>query len=208
MPHSPLPRLYLITDRQQTQSRPLASVLHGALEGGVQFVQLREKDLETIDLCRMTEQLIPLFSSYRTLWLINDRLDLALAYEATGVHLRSTSLPPAVARNILGPTRLIGASVHSQEEAVKAESEGADFVVLGPIYDTPSKRAFGKPLGCDTLHHSCHTTRIPVFAIGGITLERVTEVREAGAYGVAVISSILQAPDVVDTTRRFLDLLS
>ena len=203
-----LPHLYLLTDRHHTGQRPLTSVLTQALEAGTRLIQIREKDLPTRDLYQMAKTLRPLFSTHHAQWLINDRVDLVLALNASGVHLRATSLPTVVARQLLGSERLIGVSTHSREEVLRAESEGADFVILGPVFDTPSKRRYGQPIGPKTFEHACRSARIPVYAIGGITPERVIELRERGAYGVAIISSILQAPDIPGMTRRFLDLFA
>jgi thiamine-phosphate pyrophosphorylase len=171
------------------------------------MVQLREKDLEARALLHLAQELSPLLHDHRAEWLINDRVDLVLALKASGVHLRSNSLPVPIVRHILGPHRLIGISRHSFEEVKEAESQQADFVVVGPIYDTPSKRMYGQPLGVKALETICKAARIPIYAIGGITPERVTEVLDAGAYGVAVISSILQAQKIQETTQKFLDLL-
>ena len=203
-----LPRLYLLTDRHQTAQRPLLSVVTTALEGGARLIQLREKDLSTRELYQLAHNLIPLFTLHQAHWLINDRIDLVLALDAPGVHLRTSSLPTGIARQLLGPDRLIGVSTHSQEEVLRAEGEGADFVVLGPVFDTPSKRMYGRPLGLQVLENTCRATRLPVYAIGGITPEHVPELQSLGAYGVAVISSILQAPNIQDATKKFLDLLT
>ena len=205
---SSLPRLYLITERHQTADRPLSVVLSQALEAGARMVQLREKDLETRELCELAKNLTPLFTTHQAHWLINDRVDLVIALEADGVHLRTDSLPVSVARKILGSERLIGISTHSMEELKAAESEGADFAVLGPIYKTPSKRRYGTPLGLQTAGQVCRASRIPVYAIGGVTPERVGELRDAGFYGVAVISSVLQSENIQETIHRFLTLLS
>ena len=203
-----LPRLYLLTDRHQTAQRPLLSVVTTALEGGARLIQLREKDLSTRELYQLAQNLIPLFTLHQAHWLINDRIDLVLALNAPGVHLRTSSLPTGIARQLLGPDRLIGVSTHSQEEVLRAEGEGADFVVLGPVFDTPSKRMYGRPLGLQVLENTCRATRLPVYAIGGITPEHVPKLQSLGAYGVAVISSILQAPNIQDATKKFLDLLT
>lgn len=208
MPSFSLPRLYLVTDRHQTANRSLSLVLSQALEAGTRMIQLREKDLETRELCQLAEHLIPLFTSHRAYWLINDRVDLVIALEADGVHLRADSLPISVARGILGSDRLIGVSTHSMEDLKVAESEGADFAVLGPIYETPSKRKYGSPLGMKTAAQACRASRIPVFAIGGITPERVVELRDSGFYGVAVISSVFQSENIQETIHRFLTVLS
>ena len=172
------------------------------------MVQIREKDLVTRDLIALSRLLIPLVKQRQGTVLLNDRIDLVMALGADGIHLRSDSLPVPVARRLLGTERLIGISTHSVEEARIAEEEGADFIVLGPIFDTPSKRPYGPPLGVQVLHEACRTLRKPIFAIGGITPTRIPYVLSSGAYGVAVISSILQATSIPDTTGELLSRLS
>lgn len=204
MVSQPLPRLYLLTDRRQTHQRPLASVLSQALEAGVRMVQIREKDLDTPELIDLAQQLIPVIKQHHGKVLLNDRVDLALALNADGVHLRSDSLPLPLTRRLLGNEKLIGISTHSHEEVQYAENEGADFVVLGPIFETPSKQIYGHPLGLHTLETACRVSHLPIFAIGGITPKHVHPVMSSGAYGIAVISSILQAPCIPDSTRELL----
>jgi thiamine-phosphate pyrophosphorylase len=187
--------LYLVTDRHQTGGRPLDTVVKEVLAGGVRAVQLREKDLPVRELLRWAETLRSLTAGFGAKLLINDRVDVCLAVGADGVQLRADSLPIPAVRKILGPERLIGRSVHSASETIEAERAGADFVVLGPIYDTPSKRAMGKPLGLPEIRSAAVQVAIPIFAIGGIRSERIREVMQNGARGVAVISALLQAPD-------------
>lgn len=208
MPSQILPRLYLLTDRHQTLHRSLSSVLTQAMEAGARMIQIREKDLGTRDLISLSHCLLPLVKQYQGKVLLNDRIDLVIALGADGVHLRSDSLPVSVARRLLGTGHLIGVSTHSVEEARIAEGEGADLIVLGPIYDTPSKRSYGPPLGVQVLHEACRTIRLPIFAIGGITPTRIPHVLSSGAHGVAVISSILQSPSIQDSTRELLARLS
>lgn len=203
-----LPRLYLLTDRHHTLHRSLSSVLTQAVETGVRMVQIREKDLGTRDLIALAHSLLPLIKDHQGRVLLNDRIDLVIALGADGVHLRSDSLPVSVARRLLGTRYLIGISTHSVEEARIAEEEGADLIVLGPIFDTPSKRPYGPHLGVRVLHEACRTIRVPIFAIGGITPSRISDVLSSGAYGVAVISSILQARSIPDATRDLLARLS
>jgi thiamine-phosphate pyrophosphorylase len=198
-------RLYLVTDRHQTAGRPLLSVVKRAVGAGVRAVQLRERDLPIRELLGMAEDLQR--TAPEAEMFINDRIDVALAVGSRGAHLRESSLPTRVARDLLGPGRLLGRSVHSIEGVVVAEGEGADFVVLGPIYETPSKQKYGPPLGLRVLEQAARFARIPVFAIGGITAVRAREVRWAGGYGVAVMSSILSASDVAETTRALLAAL-
>jgi thiamine-phosphate pyrophosphorylase len=199
--------LYLVTDRQQTCGRPLVDVVHAALDGGVDAVQLREKDLLGAELLRLATQLRDLTTRYGAALLINDRIDVALAAGADGVHLGQDAIPPADARRIVGATRLVGTSTHSPAEAGAAGAGGADFVVFGPVYRTPSKTPFGPPRGPDELAEVTASVRLPVFAIGGITAERVAEVRQAGAAGIAVISAIIAAEDPTRAAQELLAAL-
>lgn len=201
-------RLYLVTDHLQTGGRPLVPLLSQAIDAGVSAVQLRERDLGTRALLALAQEVHALTRERGAKLFINDRVDLVNVVEAAGVHLRASSLPVAAARRILGPERLIGVSTHSADEAARAEADGADFAVLGPIYDTPSKRGYGPPIGIGTLEDACRRCRIPVFAIGGITPLRASEVRRAGAFGVAVVSAVLGAEDVSDAVRRLVSAVT
>jgi len=201
-------RLLLVTDRHQTGGRPLRSVVEHALRGGVTAVQVRERDLSTNALLALAREVRSLADPASCRLLINDRVDLALAIEHAGVHLRSDSLPVALARRLVGTDRLVGVSAHSGEEVLRAESEGADYVVFGPLYATPSKVSFGPPLGLCALEKICARVRVPVLGIGGITAERARDVRQAGAFGVAVIAAILSAPDVERAARELVDAAS
>lgn len=199
-------RLYLVTDRQQTAGRPLVSVVGRAVSAGARAVQLRERDLpirELLSLALGLQRELPDMQLF-----INDRVDLAVALGCRGAHLRESSLPAPVVRTLLRPSQLLGLSVHSIQGAVAAEQHGADFVVLGPIYDTPSKREYGAPLGLQVLEQAARAVHIPVFAIGGMTASRTREVRQAGAFGVAVLSSILSASNVEAATEQFLSAIA
>ncbi len=195
-------RLYLVTDRHQTAGRPLLSVVVRAVRAGVRAVQLRERDLPIRGLLALARDLQRESPDIKL--LINDRVDVALGLPCQGAHLRESSLPASVVRGLLAPSQLMGLSVHSIEGAVSAERHGADFVVLGPIYDTPSKREFGPPLGLRILEQAARTVAIPIFAIGGITAVRAREVRQAGGFGVAVLSAILSASNVEQATEELL----
>ncbi len=198
-------RLLVVTDRHQTNGRPLVSLLQRVLSAAAPAIQLRERDLSARELLTLAREVQVLTASRRSQLLINDRIDVALALEGVGVHLRSNSLPVAVARELLGAQRLLGISVHTVEEAVLAQSQGADYVVLGPIYTTPSKQMFGPPLGIHTLEKACRLISIPIIGIGGVTAARAREMRCAGAFGAAVITAILGADDIESATRELLD---
>ena len=195
-------RLYFVTDRRQTAGRPLYDVVHAALDGGVRAVQLREKDLEGGELYRLAGRLRDLTARYAARLLINDRLDVALAAGADGVHLGQTSLPVSTARQLLGPDKLIGVSTHSPDEITAAQ--GADFVVFGPVYFTPSKADYGQPQGVARLRQAVRHSPVPVFAIGGIQADRIAAVRSTGAHGVALISALSAAAEPSRAARELL----
>jgi thiamine-phosphate pyrophosphorylase len=201
-------RLLVVTDRHQTNGRPLVPLLQRVLTVTVPIVQLRERDLSARELVTLAREVRAVTASHRPPLLINDRIDIALALEGVGVHLRSDSLSVSVARRLLGAQRILGISVHSVEEVMEAESQGADYIVLGPIYETPSKKKFGPPLGIHTLEKACRLVRIPIIGIGGVTAVRALEMRRAGAFGVAVITAILGAADVESATRELLEAVT
>lgn len=199
--------LYLITDRHQTAGRNLLAVVEVALEGGVRAVQLREKDLPPRELLELARAMRDLTSRYGAKLLVNDRVDIALAAGADGVHLGEASIPTDVARQLLGPGRLIGVSCHSREGALTAERSGADFITFGPVFPTPSKAAYGAPVGVARLAETVAHLGIPVFALGGIKRENTPAALAAGVAGVALISAVIAAGNPSEEARAFLSLL-
>ena len=196
--------LYLITDRHQTGGRPLASVVAEAASAGLQAVQLREKDLPTRPFLSLAREIRRVTRASGTKLFINGRIDIALEVDADGVPLPADGLPVKAARRIVG-TKFLGASCHSVQEVCSAERDGADYVLLGPIYSTPSKAGYGSPLGLSVLEKACREARIPVFALGGIRTDRFKPVFDAGAFGVAMISAILGSNDIGNTVKRMRD---
>lgn len=190
-----IPLLYLVTDRHQTNGRPLEAVVEAALRGGVDGVQLREKDLPPRKQYELACMLREVCDRYGAVLLVNDRADIAMTVGAHGVHLPVQSFTAAEARSVLGPNALIGCSCHSLVEATAVDRQGADFLVCGPVFPTPAKVSYGPPIGPKTLATVCAAVSCPVLGIGGITPARVKQVRAAGAAGVAVIRAILAAPD-------------
>jgi thiamine-phosphate pyrophosphorylase len=195
-------RLYIVTDRHEAAGRDLEEIVAAAARGGAGAIQLREKDLSARDLYALGVRLQAALSPYGVPLLINDRLDVALALDAAGVHLAGHSLPTAVARRVLGAGKLLGVSTHSVEEARRAAEDGADFIVFGPVFTTPSKVAYGPPQGLQLLTTVVRAVRIPVLAIGGIDHTNLPQVVQAGAYGVAMIRAVLAAPDPYKATQQ------
>ena len=200
--------LCLVTDRTQTRGRDLVAVVGECLAAGLPAVQVREKDLGAGDLALLCRRLLGPARDVGAMLIVNDRVDVALAVGADAVQRTHASLAVQDMRAVAGRRLRIGVSVHSLEDAVDAELKGADWVTYGPVYDTPSKRPYGAPQGLERLAAVTRGLRIPVVAIGGITPERVKDVRAAGARGVAAISSFLAADSPADATRRFLEALA
>jgi thiamine-phosphate pyrophosphorylase len=196
--------LYLITDRHLTAGRPLMEVVRHSLEGGVKAVQLREKDVSSAELYRIGEELRRLTSNYDATLIINDRLDIALAVDADGLHLGINSMPIAKARKILGSDKIIGYSSHAIDEALQAQSDGADFITFGPVFFTPSKASYGEPCGVKALTETVDALKIPVFALGGVSPVNICEALSSNIHGVAVISAIMAAQDPFSATASLL----
>ena len=201
-----LPPLYLITDHHQAGGLPLLEAVEDALKGGVRLVQLREKDLSGRNFYELARQMRELTSRYGAKLLINERADIAHATGADGVHLPEESFSVGDVRRLIGTGGIVGVSTHSMEAARKAEGAGADFITFSPIYKTPSKMQYGAPQGLGKLEEVCNNINIPVYALGGVKRSKVTEIIESGAYGVAVISAILNAEDVKRETEKIMSM--
>ncbi|MEJ7873170.1 MAG: thiamine phosphate synthase, partial [Rubrobacteraceae bacterium] len=182
--------MHLVTDQESAQG-DLHGVIEAALRGGVDWVQLREKTGPALGLYEMTRMLLPEARKAGAGLLVNDRIDVALAADADGVHLAARSLPPGVARELLGK-RVIGVSVHGLEEAREAADAGADYVTFGHVYPTSSKPGL-PPRGIRGLAEIVESVDVPVVAIGGIDASNMPEVLGTGCAGVAVISAIMAA---------------
>lgn len=204
----PLPCLCLVTDRRlcNTDAGELEYRVAEAVAGGVDVVQLREKDLPAGQVLELAHRLNRVTSG-SALLLINDRLDVALACGADGVQLGEGALPTTAARRVVGEELLIGRSVHSPEGATAAEGEGADFLVVGAVFSTRS-HADVIPSGPDLLGRVAAKTDLPLFGIGGISTANVGQVIAAGASGVAVISAILGATDPEEAARKLKEAMA
>jgi thiamine-phosphate pyrophosphorylase len=196
-----------VTDRRALGHDPgrLAGIIRGAIAAGVDWVQVREKDLPTRELLALVRQAMEAAQGRATKILVNDRLDVALAAGAAGVHLGGESMPVGAVVEWLrarGERLLVGRSCHSPGDALQAENDGADYVFFGPVFATPAKLQYGPPQGVERLAEVCRAVRIPVIAIGGITLENAAECWRAGAAGIAAIRLFQDATDIAEVVRR------
>lgn len=192
--------IYLVTDDGCLQGRPLLECVREALEGGVTLVQYRAKTASSAEMYNEALQLKALCDSFKVPLIINDRLDIAMAVGAAGVHLGQDDLPCAAARRILGEDYLIGVSAHNPAEAKAALQSGADYLGCGAVFGTATK-ADVKKLGTEGLEAICKAKGLPVVGIGGVTADNYREVRAAGADGAAIVSGILAQPDIRATVR-------
>jgi thiamine-phosphate diphosphorylase len=192
--------LCVITSRSARFGRDHLDIAQAALDGGCRFLQLRDKELSSRALLDLGRQMRQLCREYQAVFVVNDRLDIALATEADGVHLGQDDLPIAEARRLLGPKAVIGASTSTVEGARRAEAEGASYLGVGPVYATASKDDAGTAIGLSPISDIKADVGIPALAIGGINRDNVSAVIGAGADGVAVISAISEAEDMVRET--------
>jgi thiamine-phosphate pyrophosphorylase len=199
----PVGRLHVLTDFKLQQQHAHAELARMAIRGGADSIQFRQKEggirnklieaKRVQSICR--DASIPL--------IVDDRLDVALAVEAAGVHLGQQDFPLPDARTVAGPDAIIGATCTTPDQAVEAERQGADYIGFGPVFRTRSKRNPDSVKGLDTLNTACEAVSIPVIAIGGITRDRVRAVLDAGAHGVAVLSAVATSNDPERATARF-----
>lgn len=192
--------IYLVTDDGCLQGRALLDCVREALEGGVTLVQYRAKTASSAEMYNEALQLKALCDSFNVPLIINDRLDIAMAVGAAGVHLGQDDLPCAAARRILGEDYIIGVSAHNPAEAKAALQSGADYLGCGAVFGTATK-ADVKKLGTEGLTAICREKGLPVVGIGGVTADNYREVRVAGADGAAIVSGILAQPDIRTTVR-------
>ena len=197
------PSLYVVLDRTAAHGRDLVDLLALALAGGSRMIQLRDKEWPSGRLLPLAERLRAACAAAGATFIVNDRVDLALAVGADGVHLGQEDLPARAARPLLRPGMILGISTHSVEQARAAQADGADYVAVGSMFATTSKADF-QLVGPDLLRKLRGEIRVPLVGIGGITPDNVSEVIRAGADGVAVISAVCAAADPQAAAARFL----
>ena len=200
--------LYVITDEAIAGGLTHAEIARRAIAGGADVIQLRDKACGCRELCRIGRALRTITMKTGTLFIVNDRLDVALACGADGVHLGQDDIRVDVARQIAQLGFIIGVSVGSVDEAVRAEEQGADYIAISPVFSTASKNDAGPGRGLDVVREIRRSVSVPVIAIGGINLDNVREVIAAGADGVAVISVVVGSRDIIASARELCKRIS
>jgi len=197
--------IYLVTDRGILKGRNLVKATEAAIKGGASVVQLREKDCSTLEFFNVALEVKEVTTRYNVPLIINDRLDIALAVEADGLHIGQGDLPLKLARKLLGNGKILGYSVSNTEEARFGEDNGADYLGAGPIFPTDSKLDAVAPIGIEGLEAIVRSVKIPVVGIGGISINNAKKVHQAGAAGASVISAILGAEEIEAAAKNLLN---
>ena len=199
--------LYLVTDRGLSRGRSTLEIVSAAVNGGTTVVQLREKDCSTREFIEHALAIKEFLKDHGVPLIINDRLDVAQAVDADGVHLGQTDMPLGVAKRILGDSMIIGISAESLQDAIEAEAGGADYLGVSPIYATPTKTDTAPPLGLEGLREIRKAVKLPLVGIGGLTAKNAADVIRNGADGVAVVSAIVAADDPQAAARALRQLI-
>jgi thiamine-phosphate pyrophosphorylase len=199
--------LHVITRADPVRGRSHVDAAKAAIEGGARILQLRDKEATTRELLETAREIRRLTKQAGALFIVNDRLEAALAAGADGVHLGPEDLPVETARRLAGEGFIIGASAGSVEEAKAAEQAGADYLGVGPIFAAPSKPDAGPPLGAGVIRRIKAAVNLPLIAIGGISIDNAGEVMKAGADGIAVISAVSGAEDMTEAVRDLVRLV-
>ncbi|AEF93352.1 Thiamine-phosphate pyrophosphorylase [Desulfotomaculum nigrificans CO-1-SRB] len=194
--------LYVITGESFSKGRSTEDVIRQAILGGATVIQLREKEYCGKELIRVGKLLRDMTREMGVTFIVNDRVDVAFAVDADGVHLGQDDLPIEVARQILGPDKIVGISAGNMDEVLAAQARGADYVGLGPVFATGTKSDAGEAVGLDLVKQVCARATIPVVGIGGIKANNAAQVIEAGAAGVSVITAVVSADDVTEAARQ------
>ena len=198
--------LYAVTDRSHLGEKSLYTAVEEAIQGGITFLQLREKNLSDVEILAEAQKLLPLCKAHHVPLIINDSVDIALAAGADGVHVGQEDLEAGLAREKLGPDKILGVSAHSVEEALRAQAQGADYLGVGAMFHTGTKQNV-VATSPDTLRAICQAVTIPVVAIGGVTGDNLPQLAGCGMAGAAVVSAIFSQPDCAAAAKRLRTIL-
>lgn len=199
--------LYLVTDRSLSLDRPLKSVVEAAVRGGVSMVQLREKDATSKEFYELAMKMKACLKPYNVPLIINDRLDIALACDAEGLHIGQNDMPYEVARRLMGKNKIIGLSVESIQDAKDANDLDVDYIGISPVFDTQTKTDTSKALGLDGIKEISRISRHPSVGIGGININNAADIISAGADGISVVSAIMSAQDPMESARQLRNIV-
>ena len=199
--------LYLVTDRSLSLGRSLESVVFDAAEGGVTMVQLREKDCSTLEFYQQAMLLKECLRPYHIPLIINDRLDIALACDAEGLHIGQSDIPYDIARKLLGKDKIIGLSVECLQDAVDANELDVDYIGISPVFGTPTKTDTAPALGLEGIREIVKISRHPAVGIGGINQTNAADIIEAGADGISVVSAIMSASDPKQAAFQLMNII-
>jgi len=199
--------LYLVTDRSLSLNRPLEYVVEEAVRGGVTMVQLREKECSSLEFYRQAVVLKKLLKPYNIPLIINDRLDIALACDAEGLHIGQSDLPYNVARKILGSDKIIGLSVENLEDAIEANKSDVNYIGISPVFSTPTKTDTSQALGLEGVKAITKISNHPSVGIGGININNVKDIIAAGADGVSVVSAIMSAESPFESAKELYNIV-
>lgn len=194
-------RLYLVTDRPLSLGRDIAWVVEESVRGGATMVQLREKEIDTREFIALARRLQPILRAAGVPLIINDRVDVALAVDADGVHIGQSDMPYEIARRLLGPDKIIGLSVENMDEVLEANSLDVDYIGVSPVYSTATKTDTAPPFGLDGLKRAVELSAHPTVAIGGMNARTAADALATGVDGIAVVSAICSAPDPREAAR-------
>lgn len=192
--------IYLVTDRHLMSTETLEEAVEQAIIGGCTLVQLREKDCSSLDFYNTAVKIKGITDKYNVPLIINDRLDIALAVDAAGVHVGQSDMPATIVRKIIGEDKIIGVSTGSLEEALKAQKDGADYLGVGAMYSTGTKKD-ANPTSMEELKKIRENVTLPIVVIGGINKERVRDFNEINIDGLAIVSAIIAQKDIVQATK-------
>lgn len=199
--------LYLVTDQSLSLDRPLKSVVETAVRGGVSMVQLREKGASTKEFYELAMKIKACLKPYNVPLIINDRLDIALACGAEGLHIGQSDMPYEVARRLMGKDKIIGLSVENVQDAKDANNLDVDYIGISPVFDTQTKTDTSKALGLDGIKQISRISRHPSVGIGGINMSNAAEIISAGADGISVVSAIMSAQDPMESARQLRNIV-
>lgn len=197
--------LYLVTDRKLAKGRVLLDIIKSAVEGGVTIVQLREKECSTKEFLQEAKGIKAFLSSQKVPFIINDRIDIALAVDADGVHIGQDDMPPDLARKLLGNEKIIGISVSNIEELNLSLQNNIDYLALSPIFSTQTKIDTSLPIGLEGIPAFRKLTKLPLIGIGGINVGNAKEIVRIGCDGIAVVSAIISSDNPEDASRKLLN---